>query len=702
MDSKRIATDLRRELGGIVSYYPPDTTAVIKHTEKTAFFPVGNGTYNQCESDSEIDILVLGQDFGTAEYTKSITDGNSEDSISPTWNNMIALFNHAGVNPGRCFFSNVFMGLRTTNKMTGIYPGYKDNKHKNQSLEFLRFQITTIKPRAIITLGKVPAEMLAQCTSPELDLWNGDHLVRDVKLSSELSCVCVSLVHPSMRNSNVGKRAYGEFKGNEAEIVMLKTMLKTLENSDSYGGKMGRQRNIEIANDTLQVIKRNFYIKDSHRIELNKNAPSAGVCYDRVKVFSPADLQAIINDDDELFERAFCASKSCEFYLLDADSFAVASSFSNGLVMNFANAKHPGGGFLNGASAQEESLCRCSTLFASISSENARIMYDDNKKNKLPCYADYMLLSPDVCVFRDENGDYLDEPFCTAVMSVAAPNVNGAARNVPKDELKNAIKKRLRSFLLASAHEGYRDIVLGAWGCGAFGNDPKQVAQCFYDLFFEERLDELFYHVVFAILGGGKNYNAFADVFGEKIDVCDYNTLTDNSKTSFVEANQNAPVCNHSIQNLGRENLGYTFGVFSDGKPFEADLWLDGTNRTISIYLPEKEDFFDSQVITRQKSKIMPFVLENPCMYNSVLGIGMVNREISATQKELNDYVEYLIRNGIVEFLTNMLNGSTIYLTDVEGNDIVCVNISLDIDNVEVAKSNLHFRSFPGQQFMYR
>lgn len=233
MDSKRIAAILGKELGEIVTYYPPDTTDVKKRTEKTAFFPVGNGTYNQSESDSEIDILVLGQDFGTDEYTRSITDGNSEDATGPTWSNMIALFNHAGITPGRCFFSNVFMGLRTTDKMTGIYPGYKDNKHKNQNLEFLRFQIATIKPRAIITLGKVPAEMLAQCTSPELDLWNGDHLVRDVKLSPELSCVCVSLVHPSMRKSNIGKRTYGELQGNEAEIEMLKTMLKIIESSDS-------------------------------------------------------------------------------------------------------------------------------------------------------------------------------------------------------------------------------------------------------------------------------------------------------------------------------------------------------------------------------------------------------------------------------------------------------------------------------------
>lgn len=75
------------------------------------------------------------------------------------------------------------------------------------------------------------------------------------------------------------------------------------------------------------------------------------------------------------------------------DSFQAAGDFENPLVMNFANAHKPGGGFEMGATAQEESLCRCSTLFASISSEKAQEMYRYNNSHVSSVESDYMLVS---------------------------------------------------------------------------------------------------------------------------------------------------------------------------------------------------------------------------------------------------------------------------------------------------------------------
>src|SRR5436309_3646440 len=80
-------------------------------------------------------------------------------------------------------------------------------------------------------------------------------------------------------------------------------------------------------------------------------------------------------------------------------------------ALNFASAKHPGGGFLNGALAQEESLARSSGLYACLS---GNAMYDFHQAAGDPMYSNYVLYSPDVPVFRDDDGASLEEPYvCT-------------------------------------------------------------------------------------------------------------------------------------------------------------------------------------------------------------------------------------------------------------------------------------------------
>jgi len=132
----------------------------------------------------------------------------------------------------------------------------------------------------------------------------------------------------------------------------------------------------------------------------------------------------------EVVKNGCSISDTPDIYVLDADSFACAEGMENVLVMNFANAHVPGGGVRNGANAQEECLCRESTLYHSIGGDVAYEMYDYNNRRKNACDSDYMILSPHVCVFRNLHDDFLDEPFLTSVITIPAPNRNGAAREV--------------------------------------------------------------------------------------------------------------------------------------------------------------------------------------------------------------------------------------------------------------------------------
>ncbi|HSR04304.1 MAG TPA: uracil-DNA glycosylase family protein, partial [Proteiniclasticum sp.] len=183
------------------------------------------------------DILVLGHDFSTVnEYKKMLRTGKNEIN-SPTWREMIKLFKVSGVDLDRCFFSNVYMGLRDTVSMTGVFPGSKNKAFVDRNMDFLLMQITIIKPKLIITLGK-PASINLSHLSNELksDWSNGEALSlpnigfrRSVLIDNHLY-VCIALEHTSMRNQNVKRRRYknerGEYEGNEAEIEMLKDAMR--------------------------------------------------------------------------------------------------------------------------------------------------------------------------------------------------------------------------------------------------------------------------------------------------------------------------------------------------------------------------------------------------------------------------------------------------------------------------------------------
>ena len=189
----------------------PQTVApVLKMADSTAFFPGGRGLWLDDNSDIFPDILVLGHDFSTEDWYNEMIAGKEKDLDSPTWKNMIAIFQQANIDLNRCFFSNVFMGLRRTAPMVGEFPGFKDKPFVQRNTSFLLCQILTIAPRIIITLGKYAAELLAQLSPIDLSAWRDWQALKtpDAGLALEVCfdshvCTCVALEHPSMRNSNV-------------------------------------------------------------------------------------------------------------------------------------------------------------------------------------------------------------------------------------------------------------------------------------------------------------------------------------------------------------------------------------------------------------------------------------------------------------------------------------------------------------------
>ncbi|MEU0243493.1 TIGR02452 family protein [Streptomyces sp. NPDC006235] len=170
-------------------------------------------------------------------------------------------------------------------------------------------------------------------------------------------------------------------------------------------------------------------------------------------------------------------------------------------VLNFASARNPGGGYLNGAQAQEEALCRASALYTCLL--RARAFYDHHRAHRDPFYTDRVIHSPGVPVFRDDRGRLLDEPYTAGFLTAAAPNAGVVHRTAPERarELPRALAVRAERVLESAAAHGYRRLVLGAWGCGVFHNDPAQVAGAFRTLLEPGgRFAEAFEQVVFGVL----------------------------------------------------------------------------------------------------------------------------------------------------------------------------------------------------------
>ncbi|WP_328875389.1 TIGR02452 family protein [Streptomyces sp. NBC_00287] len=188
-------------------------------------------------------------------------------------------------------------------------------------------------------------------------------------------------------------------------------------------------------------------------------------------------------------------------------------------VLNFSSARNPGGGYLNGAQAQEEALCRASALYTCLI--EVREFYDHHRAHRDPFYTDRVIHSPAVPVFRDDRGRLLDSPYTAGFLTSAAPNAGVVRRTAPERaaELPRALAVRAERVLEVAAAHGYRRLVLGAWGCGVFQNDPVQVAGAFRALLGPGgRFEGRFEHVVFGILDrtpGATTRAAFERAFPE-------------------------------------------------------------------------------------------------------------------------------------------------------------------------------------------
>ena len=272
-------------------------------------------------------------------------------------------------------------------------------------------------------------------------------------------------------------------------------------------GSVARAERIAIAKTTLAACDAGFYTNAAGaRVDIGDNVEDAA--------------EGTVMYDKDLVARVPIAPRFQTRFAVTAESTLAATTrlerdgVGHVACLNFASAKRPGGGFLGGSQAQEESLARASSLFVCL-----RMLpeyYEKNIATRSALYLDLVVFSPFVPFIRDDDGGWLDRPVLASVITAAAPNASALRQTGKYDAavVESTLRSRADLALAAAAQHGVERYVLGAWGAGVFGNDPSAVAVIFADL-LRGRYAGVFSEVVFAVLGGAgrPNYDAFARVF---------------------------------------------------------------------------------------------------------------------------------------------------------------------------------------------
>ena len=260
----------------------------------------------------------------------------------------------------------------------------------------------------------------------------------------------------------------------------------------------------EAATEVLKLIEAGRYSVDSAVVDFANQQASA---VDKTRLYKPKEIESL--------PPSASAANKPTIRVTDGTTQVIAlqmtttgdSNNQHVGLLNFASARNPGGGFLNGAKAQEEDLCRCSGLYPCLL--QCMEYYDINRKQDSLLYTDHAIFSPLVPFFKTcGTGEFVNLPFVVSVITAPAPNSAPFLRGNPNlvDELAQTFRRRWRNVLRIARDQNITHLLLGAWGCGAFGGDPIVASTTAKDAIESEGAG--FEEIVFAIPGTGHQSKA--------------------------------------------------------------------------------------------------------------------------------------------------------------------------------------------------
>lgn len=265
---------------------------------------------------------------------------------------------------------------------------------------------------------------------------------------------------------------------------------------------------INIFWETVFICRNKKYLLQGNTI----NIPIENIIDDTVFYECPPKLDPVNSSSETVFS---VVNDDC---LLTVET--MLNKGYNPCVLNMGNSQNPGGGVTFGSGAQEENIFRRSNLHISLyqfASYSQKYQIPPSE-HQYPMNSDTGgIYSPSITVFRaseQEAYQLLQNPFKVSVVSVAAirfpaiEKINGEYR-IGSDFVEPAKEKIRTIFRIAGIH-GHDSLVLSAFGCGAYKNPPKHMAELFKEVFEEYEFKNHFKQVTFAILddhNAGREHN---------------------------------------------------------------------------------------------------------------------------------------------------------------------------------------------------
>jgi len=277
-----------------------------------------------------------------------------------------------------------------------------------------------------------------------------------------------------------------------------------------------------IARETLEIMKRGWYETEGQRVETGElQARSVRESF----LLTPVQGEELLAAYEKAFARE-AGKLTGEVRTWNCSTVdAIRKLSSEGKksigVLNFASAKNPGGGFLNGAMAQEESLAASSSLYETLIAHEK--YYEGNRACGTMMYTDHAIYSPEVVFFRDGSFRLQKEPVTASVLTLPAVNMGQVMqKGEDVERAETVMKRRMKLALSIFAGQKCKSLILGAYGCGVFRNDPVKIATWWKEL-LETYFSEAFETVVFAVLDHSSAQvciKAFRQVFGKEKNLC--------------------------------------------------------------------------------------------------------------------------------------------------------------------------------------
>jgi uncharacterized protein (TIGR02452 family) len=259
----------------------------------------------------------------------------------------------------------------------------------------------------------------------------------------------------------------------------------------------------QLGRSAVEISTLGFYEVDGNTVSIH--GPLYKALQSKISIPPDADLPE--HPNPTTFPQTFVQVRNVSS--MDAAKELIAQGH-HPMILNFANPITPGGGFLNGALAQEETLCRSSGLYATLLDDPMYPYHKGRFDSRMA--SDWAILSPNVPFFRTDDGTFEASLWLGSVLTCAAPQADYAEEG----QVDALMRRRIPRILDIMATHGYTDIILGAWGCGAFGCDPKSIGKIFVDT-IRDQFAGKFRTVIFAIVDDSMNrrlLKPFVDAVG--------------------------------------------------------------------------------------------------------------------------------------------------------------------------------------------